>query len=142
MKNILLIVVLTISVTFIGCTERGAVISGTVKFQDGTPVTSGEIAFTNGKFSFFGSIKADGTYIAGNMKEAGKIPQGNYTVYLSGVNKNEIDIAAKSVRKIIIVDPKFCSPETSDLAYSVKTGGQCSFNAVVPKPEAAKPKGK
>jgi hypothetical protein len=137
MKNILFIVTLTISVTFIGCTERGAVISGTVKFQVGTPVTSGEIALTNGKFSFFGSIKADGTYIAGNMKEAGKIPQGNYTVYFNGVNKNEIDVAAKSVREIIIVDPKFCSPETSDLAYLVQTGGQCTFDAVVPKPEPA-----
>ncbi|MDR2168821.1 MAG: hypothetical protein LBP59_01605 [Planctomycetaceae bacterium] len=131
--NILLLVVFCVCV--IGCGERRTIITGTVQYADGTPITRGFVIFDNNKNSFFGTIKDNGTYSTGAEKIVDGIPDGEYKVYLGKVNGMKLNQQTRKIEKIEVVDPKFCSADTTDLTFEVKRGGLKVFNIVVTKPK-------
>ncbi|MDR0522083.1 MAG: hypothetical protein LBH00_09565 [Planctomycetaceae bacterium] len=132
MKHILFMIALIILVTLTGCSGN-APVDGTVKFEDGTPLMKGSVVFANASQTFFGSIQQDGHYSAGAGTGEKGLPPGTYTVCLGNVNVSSgLGIPAE-----ILVDPQFCSAETSGWVYESTGKGKQTFDLTVKraKPE-------
>lgn len=74
---------------FLGCGGNGGateVVTGTVTFDDGSPVAGGTIIFadTQKNSSSVGYIQEDGTYTLGTFGETDGAPQGRYKVTIIG----------------------------------------------------------
>jgi hypothetical protein len=130
--NFLLLVILC--VFCIGCGARRTLITGKVQFEDGTPITRGFVIFEVSKNSFFGTIKENGTYATGAEKIVDGIPDGVYKVYLGKINGAKPNPQTRKIDKITIVDPKFCSAETTPFTFEVKKGSTKVFDIIVTKP--------
>lgn len=128
------VVCLVLLCAFIGCSQ-GTRLTGTVSFDDGTPVTKGDVVFDSSKESFFGTITADGHYTTGGEKEKQGIPDGVYTVWLSGTesSENTSNVAGDAVSYTVTrpVAEMFTSPSKSPLKFEVKPGGPKTFDVVV-----------
>ncbi|QDU77225.1 hypothetical protein Pan97_42870 [Bremerella volcania] len=77
------------SLGLLGCSGNGGateVVTGTVTFTDGSPVSGGTIIFadTQKNSSSVGYIQEDGTYTLGTFGESDGAPQGNYKVTVIG----------------------------------------------------------
>ncbi|MDR1958002.1 MAG: hypothetical protein LBQ54_02990 [Planctomycetaceae bacterium] len=137
MKKIFVVSLLWLTLCFAGCDGK-AKISGTVKFFDGTPVTQGSVVFDSGTESYFGTIRKDGTYVTGGNQQVEGIPNGNYKVWLAQTETIENTLDAKgevvSYKTTPTVAKKWTSPNTTELTFEVKPGGQKTFDLVVEKP--------
>ena len=125
----------------VGCSQ-GTLITGTVHFDDGTPVTKGSVVFDSAKESFFGTISSEGNYTTGRNKEKQGIPDGNYTVWLSETEKieNKRDDKGLTIGGSItqLVAPEFRSPSKSPLRFEVKKGVTKTFDIVVERNKTGK----
>jgi len=77
------------SLAVLGCSSNGGateVVTGTVTFTDGTPVSGGTIVFADTKknSSSVGYIQQDGTYTLGTFGESDGAPMGSYKVTVIG----------------------------------------------------------
>ncbi len=133
-----------------GCGD--ATLSGTVKFSDGSPLTTGSVFFVSDTTQLSAGINSDGTYKA--TSDSG-IPSGTYKVSLSGPifgpDESTADTAsdeegeegeegeetptydeemADDVGEALVAR-KFQSGDTSGLTY---TGGAGTYDIVVEKP--------
>ncbi len=127
-KHILLLLLLTV-VAVTGCGGNGFVpTGGRITFEDGTPVTSGSVAFETDNFMADGRIKPDGSYTLSSLKPGDGLPPGKYAV---SVSSSETDANEKT---IFHVDPKFANPATSGLTAEVTKGGKNQFDFKVDKP--------
>ncbi|MDR2344501.1 MAG: hypothetical protein LBE18_00390 [Planctomycetaceae bacterium] len=123
----------------IGCGNRLTKITGTVQFSDGTPITYGRIVFDDGKHSYFGTIKNDGTYITGGINPVEGIPDGVYKIWLASTEKTvdevyDNDNQLISYSTVEQVAEKFRYVDKTDLVFEVKRGGPTTYNVVVEKP--------
>ncbi len=120
-----------------GCGEATYKVTGTVKFDDGSPVTLGFVSFDSDKLSFTAPIDAQGHYASPGVKGKG-IPSGIYRVSLSGTTKvtNVPDARGQLTQGPTeeTVAKKFRSPETSGLTFEAKSGGPKTFDVTVEKP--------
>ncbi|MDR2171429.1 MAG: hypothetical protein LBP59_14900 [Planctomycetaceae bacterium] len=136
-RKIFVVLFFGIMICVVGCSGK-VQISGTVKYSDGAPVTKGNVVFESADSSYFGVINNDGTYITGGNKQVEGIPKGIYKVWLAQTESSEdiLDENGTVVSYNITqaVAKKFTSPETTDLTFEVKPGGQKTFNIVVEKP--------
>jgi hypothetical protein len=122
-----------------GCGNRLTKITGTVKFSDGTSITSGRIVFDDGKHSYFGTINKDGTYITGGSKPIEGIPDGKYKIWLASTEETVDEIFDDQKQLISYstverVAEKFRYADKTDLVFEVKRGGPTTYNVVVEKP--------
>jgi hypothetical protein len=137
MKHFITIALFIILVA--GC-SRTTKISGTVKFSDGTPINFGNVVFGSETHSYYGTIKSDGTYITGGVKEAEGIPDGTYKIYLTATEEVENTYAPDGRKELIDykvtqrVAAKHRSYETTDLSFEVKPGCPKTYDIVVEKP--------
>jgi hypothetical protein len=69
----------------VGCGGNTAVIKGTAKLKDGTPIDRGTVVFRNDKEQFEATIQPGGTFSPGKFKDGDGITPGVYQVYLMGV---------------------------------------------------------
>jgi hypothetical protein len=128
---------LFVTLTILG--GGGVIVTGTVKFSDGTPVDFGSVAFDDGKKMFNGTI-TNGNYATG-ISKVEKIPAGTYRVYLQGTTVQEKTWGKGEDGSDILLDykevprvaAKYTSPETSGLTLEVK-GGKQTFDMTVEKP--------
>ena len=131
------VIVLFFLCGLIGCSQ-GTLITGTVRFEDETPITGGGVVFDSSKNSFFGTIKPNGTYATGGVKEVEGIPDGTYTVWLTGTEEivDRLNAAGQPVGYVAKprVAPAFTSASTSPLKFEVKKGGPKTFDIVVRRP--------
>lgn len=79
----------TLFLSLLGCSGNGGAtesVTGTVTFEDGSPVNGGTIIFadTQKNSSSMGYLKEDGTYTLGTFDEADGAPQGRYKVTIIG----------------------------------------------------------
>jgi hypothetical protein len=86
-------------------------VSGTVKFTDGQPVTSGTIYFDNDKYNSFGQIQSDGSYKLTTLNPGDGAPPGNAKVYFSP------DLTGGATP---LLARKYSSAGSSDLTQEVK----------------------
>jgi len=125
MRHILLFC-LFVTVCCLGCRQEGFNVGGKVTYPDGKPVTRGKVTMTSGKFTANGDIIADGTYSI-----SARVPTGTYKVSVQAFEYTQSGMAANTTEKSFL-DPKYDSPETSNITCEVK--GPTSFNITVEKP--------
>jgi hypothetical protein len=139
MQNFIFCIILFFAtITILGCGNGGTIITGTVKYTDGTPVSHGQIVFDNGENSYFGVIHKDGTYASGGNKTVEGIPDSSYKIWLCGTN--DVQVINDNIMITPTVAEKYTSPTTTDITFEVKKGGAKTFDVVVEKPESAKRK--
>ncbi|MDR0611424.1 MAG: hypothetical protein LBG58_15055 [Planctomycetaceae bacterium] len=141
MKNKLILFfagVLLLSLT--GCSDNIKV-NGTVKYADGSALTTGTVIFGDGKKQFQGDVKNDGTFRIEGAKSGNGIPKGQYKVWLANTtiveyqmkkNSNGEEVADKRV-ETVHVSQQFNSPETSGLSANVDAAHK-TFDFIVERP--------
>jgi hypothetical protein len=105
-----------------GCGKGGAKVTGKVSFPDGSPLTKGEVIFQNDTAQYAGAINADGTYIMNGAVQGSGIPNGTYTVYVTGttvVTATSPDPTLASAPKELVA-AEFTSKSKSSLTCEVK----------------------
>ncbi|MDR2756512.1 MAG: carboxypeptidase-like regulatory domain-containing protein [Planctomycetaceae bacterium] len=127
MKNYFILFVFLLPFIF-GCGANHLKVKGTVKFDDGTPLTSGGVTFTNLPYQASGVIKSNGSYELYEQKLGDGVRPGTYQVTVSATTGGGSD----GIPFVYLVDPKFENPSTSGLTCEVK--GNTVFNITVTKP--------
>jgi hypothetical protein len=140
MKHIILLLSFVV-LCFAGCSDH-ILITGTVTYEDGSPVKSGIINFDPGTAKIYsGSIK-DGKYSTGGQKTVQPIPPGTYKIWIMAfdavpLQKEKKDKDGKSTdewRSVPLVPGEYASPDTTPLSFEVKSGGPKTFDIVISKP--------
>jgi hypothetical protein len=139
MKNIFLIVALTIFVTFIsGCGTRQTDVSGKAVYEDdGTPLPHGFVCFIDvgSDYSVSGEIQADGTYSLRNRADGKKgIKPGEYKIVLGSTRTME-----KSGNTFVTKDTvaaEFTETKTTPLTVTVKAGSSMTYDIKIPRPKS------
>ena len=132
MKYRFLFFCVVLLVTLTGCSDQVA-LSGKVTYQDGSPLTVGEVVFSDGKNAFRGMINPkDGSYRMGGVKDNDGILPGNYKIYIALTEVMETSPDGRTSKMIEHVAKKYHFPETSELTCEVK--GKTVFDFTVEKP--------
>src|SRR5262245_15251401 len=117
-----------------GCGSGRCTVTGTVTYEDGTPVESGSVigeATVDGKLvAVQGTIK-NGTFTWGGAKEGDGALPGVYKVIVMPISLSEYQLAQGMTPA---VDGKYSKYETSGLSFEVKQGKN-EFNIKVTKPK-------
>jgi hypothetical protein len=130
----LLLLSVAVLLVVAGCSNK-VPLRGTVTFDDGEPLTHGAVFFQSEKLSAHGVIQSDGTYTVGTDKTTDGIPRGTYQVFLAGtehvefrqtttgmvdsVTGENIDHRFREEIRTPTIDPKYSSPATSGLTFTV-----------------------
>lgn len=110
---------------FAGCGKNIKAI-GTVKFDDGTPLTTGTVTFQS-NLLYSGNIASDGTFQLGGTKEGSGLPPGSYKVSVEAYNGTTP-----------LVAEKYLTAQSSGLTVDVSDNNR-NIEIVVERPEAKKP---
>lgn len=79
-KSLFCLLLTVLVLAAIGCGDKVAV-RGKVTFSDDhSPLTVGQIRFQSGTVQARGTLKSDGTYVLGTVKEKDGVPKGTYNV--------------------------------------------------------------
>jgi hypothetical protein len=117
-RNLSLLMVLSLAAVLAGCGGGMTThpVSGKVTMPDGSPAKMGSVVFeqtgTTKPISCIGPIKSDGTYKVEVDENTSGAPPGDYKVTVL-IN----DEAGKP-----LIDPKYATPDSTPLAYTVKSG--------------------
>jgi hypothetical protein len=117
-----------------GCGSKVSV-SGKVTFDDGSPLTSGEVRFETAEFVSSGAIQPDGTYRLGTTSAQDGIPKGTYGVTVRAMSTPELKPGVRTENvppPKSLINTKFGATATSELTCEVK--GSTTFNITVQKP--------
>ena len=118
-----------------GCGSKVSV-SGKVAFDDGSPLTTGEVRFETANFVSSGKIQSDGTYRLGTTSDKDGIPKGTYGVTVRAMSAPELKPGVRTEDvppPKSLVNTKFGSTKTSGLTCDVK--GSTTFNITVEPPK-------
>ena len=124
-QYVCLFLVVTVAAT-VGCSGNVQSV-GTVKFDNGSPLSEGRIHFSTPQYEYFSALKSDGTFSIWAVTEGDGLPPGQYQVHL--------EFPAILDRGAYPVDQKFTAPNTSEWAADVKPNGKNRFNFIVTKSE-------
>ena len=127
----------------IGCLGDPKV-TGKVAFEDGTPLTVGNVCFESASMRYTGKINPDGTYRMGTVKGNEGVPRGTYRVSIT--DAIELTGESEAIRSLAntditprerpitrpLIDLKFVNPATSELTCEVN--GTRTFDITVTKP--------
>jgi len=110
-------------------------VTGTVSFEDGSPLTTGVVIFNSGKAESTAPIEKDGSYKVGTLKSDDGLPPGTYQVYISGAALYpQIGAMGQPLGSVVhLIDTKFTSPETSGLTCEVKRNRIFDITVTPPK---------
>ncbi|GHT18831.1 hypothetical protein FACS1894189_7150 [Planctomycetales bacterium] len=100
----------------LGCSQN-VPLTGTVKFSDGTPLTTGTISFTDAKGSQArGDIDSAGRYVVGFKGIGDGLPSGEYQIAVSAFEYKD---EGKNRITTQLVDVKFMNKDTSGLRVTI-----------------------
>ena len=118
MRKILSFTLLVLSVlTISGCGNQVKV-SDKVTFPDGTPLTTGKILFENDQPTYSASIRSDGTFSMGMLKDGEGIPTGEYRVAVFAIVPGDEDKIEEPPR--LMTHSKYASSRTSEITCNVQ----------------------
>ncbi|MDR0870250.1 MAG: carboxypeptidase-like regulatory domain-containing protein [Planctomycetaceae bacterium] len=135
-------------ILFTGCSGN-VKITGQVKFDDGEPVSFGQVCFSDARSSFYSSLNKEGRYSLGVTSDGAGIPPGEYTVWLAGTvevkqilvksKKKKVDSEEESADEPEYIDgdeiqrvaQQYTLPDNSPLKFTVKSDGPKTFDFVV-----------
>ena len=92
-----------------GCGESQIKATGTVKFDDGTPLNCGTVVFATPQFQYTGHLEQDGSFRLGGLVEKGGLPAGSYKVSIQNAIVNDQ----------LIIPIKYTSDVTSGLSFEI-----------------------
>lgn len=124
MKKSALFALLLCALISVGCSENVS-ITGKVTFSDdNAPAPNGIICFDSGANVARGTIKSDGTFKMGTLKEADGLPAGSYKVFFVDVREETgkaktSDGSEGEPIYTSLIDSKYLSPDTSELTAVV-----------------------
>ena len=126
------VTVLVLLLLVIGC-SKGTSVKGKVVFEDGTPLTRGEVRFVEGNKMFSGTVQKDGTFVMMGATPNAGIDKGTYQVSIAGAFEMESGGADDEYGKSKpLIAAKFSNPETSDLTCTVKGNETVEFKVSPP----------
>lgn len=115
-----------------GCGETKP-LGGKVTFSDdGSPLTTGTVCFTDGTNFSRAELKPDGTFSVRTLGKNDGIKPGNYRVFVSGAESITSDAEGNDVVTPLIAE-KFTSGDTSGLTFNVD-GSTRKFDFTVDRP--------
>jgi hypothetical protein len=123
---------------FAGCGRRDLhPVSGTVRFPDGSPLTTGRVVVTYvppAAYGGWGYIKPDGTFTLGSFTPTDGIRAGTVQVAITFAYEGEgqPDGAGMHPRQKPLVHKRFESPATSGLSFEIPR--QTKWEIVVERP--------
>ena len=126
----------------LGCGSQASV-SGKVTFEDGTPLTTGEVRFEAEGFMASGRIQPDGTYRIGTVSDTDGVPKGTYGVTVQALDNSGGTSGAPSMAVApgdapagpppkSLIDTAFGSVHTSGLTCEVQKSR--TFDITVRRP--------
>jgi hypothetical protein len=125
---------LALVVALPGCGSGRATVTGTVRYDDGSPVEAGSVvgeATVDGKLvAVQGTIRKDGSFGWGGDREGDGALPGKYKVIVVPVSLSEYQLAQGQTTA---VDSKYTRYDTSGLSFEVKEGRN-EFNVTVARP--------
>ena len=127
------VVTLLILLLFIAGCSKGVSVDGRVVFEDGTPLTRGEVRFVSGGKMFSGPIMKDGTFVMQGPTPNSGIEPGTYDVSITGAV--EIESGGKDDpygKSRSLIAQKFADPQTSGLTCTVKGKETVEFKVAPP----------
>ena len=85
MKHFAFLAILALlSISLVGCSGNKP-LQGTVKFEDGTPLTVGMVNFVSSEHGLSrGRIQSDGSFQVGSVRDTDGLPPGTYKIYITG----------------------------------------------------------
>ena len=111
-----------------GCGSGNYAVSGKVVFSDdGSPVSTGTVAFEAGSHLFRGLIQPDGTFVMGTQRANDGVPSGKYRVYVLAEKVTSTptgDKTSEGEEEVLIeveqlVDEKFTKSSTSGIEIDI-----------------------
>ncbi len=113
----------------VGCGDAISV-TGTVKFADGTPLTSGYVTFESDTTNVIGPLDKEGRFSLFQFKQGDRVPPGNYRgaiMYdISGAISNDNNAMKMTdeqiTKKYLPFPPKYSAFSTSGLTLTVEAG--------------------
>lgn len=131
-----LLAVVLLFVTLVGCGGGRAQVSGKVVFEDGSPLTKGNIkAESNDGVEVRGTINQDGTFTLFEIKPGDGIPSGKqYKVWIVNANETILPATAPSSNKDGLAVPPATPPTRKQLVHKDFTrANTTSLTLDVPK---------
>ena len=122
-----------------GC-SKGVSVQGKVVFEDGTPLTQGEVRFMSDNKTFAGSIQKDGTFVMMGTTPNSGIEAGTYNVAITGafeVIKKDANDEYGTTKSLI--EKKFGDPKESGLTCNVEKSMTVEFKVSPPGASGTKP---
>ena len=113
-----------------GCSDPR--VTGTVKFQDGTPLTVGTVILQNDKSQGIGTLQQDGSFELYQFKKGDGLKPGVYRGYIDGA----IEIADVNSPTVHLIPEKYSLIDTAEIIYdSIKNKGKLDIviDALPPK---------
>ena len=100
-----------ITLVLVGCGDPR--VTGTVKFQDGTPLTVGTIILQNDKSQGIGNLKSDGSFELYQFKKGDGLKRGVYRGYIT----NAMEVADDGRTTTFFIPDKYSNIETAEIIY-------------------------
>ena len=112
-------------------------VSGTVRFPDGSPLTTGRVVVTyvpQAAYGGWGYIKPDGTFTLGSLTQTDGIRAGTVRVAITFASEADGKPGGDggSAKPKPLVHARFESPETSGLSFEIPR--QTKWEIVVERP--------
>jgi len=139
MRSIKDFILLTLFGTFVslglGC-NGNVHISGKVTYPDGTPLSTGQILFTDDFYMAKSDISKSGEYSLHSYRRNDGIRKGVYKVYITGAMRFEQDDDSKAVglasftplgRAVDLIDRQHTNPDASGWEFDLKKSQKIDF---------------
>ncbi|QEF99152.1 hypothetical protein Mal15_32120 [Stieleria maiorica] len=122
----------TLVVAFAGCGSPTGPTSGTIRFDDGTPVTAGSIEFRrqSDQQRFASRIAATGSFAPTDQQGEIGLPPGSYEVVVVQIVMTE-DLAKEAHRHGQTVPRRYADYYTSDLTVEIAENEQTPIELVI-----------
>lgn len=124
-------------VASLGCSGNVPV-SGRVVFEDGSPLTVGQICFTNDEYMAKSDIDKNGEYSLHSLKKNDGIRKGTYKVYITGAigfkeSKESQGVSAyRFDSPIQLVDMQYTNPDLSGWVFDIQKKTKLDFVVYLP----------
>jgi len=98
----------------LGC-GNAAVVTGTAKMADGTVIDRGTVSFFGENDMYTATIRSDGTFSPGVMRDGEGVPPGVYRISVSGVTREVMRPGSDYPDHVSLIAERYASRETSGL---------------------------
>lgn len=110
-----------------GCFNGNVHVTGKVVYPDGTPLTTGQVVFTDDFHLGKSDINEKGEYSLHSYRRNDGIARGIYKAYITGAMRFErVDVDSKEIEKgylapiVELIDRQFTNPDASGWLFDVQ----------------------